>query len=103
MKQKATQVCLYKTEDRKWFRILHDTYTPQCRDAWAPHTQTHIHIHMHGVPVCGDDDTPLSPYKPRDSARSALLTAVQYVADDRALPCTPERYYTALRAEFLGL
>ena len=40
----------------------------------------------------------IRPYKPRDSARSgsALLTAV-CLADDRALPCTPEGYYTALR------
>ena len=29
--------------------MLHDSYATQCRDAWAPHTQTQ----MHGV--CGDD------------------------------------------------
>jgi len=57
----------------------------------TPHPDTNAQ-----TTVYGDDDTPR--YKPRDSARSALLTADQYVADDRALPCTPEGYYTAPRA-----
>jgi hypothetical protein len=42
----------------------------------------------------------IRPYKPRDSARSALLDCSQYVTDEatiRAFPCTPEGYYTALR------
>jgi hypothetical protein len=42
----------------------------------------------------------IRPYKPRDSARSALLTAVHVRTKPtigRALPCTPEGYYTALR------
>jgi hypothetical protein len=42
----------------------------------------------------------MRPYKPRDpgpvGCRSALLR-LQYVADARALPCTPEGYYMALR------
>jgi hypothetical protein len=36
----------------------------------------------------------IRPYKPRDSARLALLTAVRNRVD-RASPCTPEGYYTA--------
>jgi hypothetical protein len=44
---------------------------------WAPHTA------RHKCTVCGDDDSPLP--KPRDSARSALLTAVRYRRSGLAL------------------
>jgi hypothetical protein len=33
-------------------RILHDTYTTQCRDAWAPHTQTQMHVWSVCLSVC---------------------------------------------------
>ena len=55
----------------------------QFRDAWASHTQAQ----RHGVLAMM-----IRPYKPRDSARSALLTAVsQYVTDDPGLAVHPRR------------
>ena len=76
-----------------WFHALHDLrrYTvPRC---WAPHTQT-----QNNVRYTGDDDTPLK-YKPRDSARSALLfKSVRNRRSGLALQLhPPEGYNTALR------
>jgi hypothetical protein len=69
---------------------------PRERDAWAPHTQTH-HTNARCAAMM------IRPYKPRDSARSALLTAVR-VADVRrsGLAVHPRRVlttYTALRRD----
>ena len=59
--------------DKKKIRLLgvttlHDTrryaIPTQFRNAWAPHTQTQRH---------GELALMIRPYKPRDSARSALL------------------------------
>ena len=66
------------------------------RDAWAPHTQTH-HTNARCAAMM------IRPYKPRDSARSALLAAVR-VADVRrsGLAVHPRREgttYTALRRD----
>ena len=69
-----------------WLHALHNLrrYTvPRC---WAPHTQTQ----MYGILAMMT-----RPYKPRDSARSALLTAVRHRRSGLALH-TPEGYYTAL-------
>ena len=33
-------LCVIDNDDDEWFRIPHDTYTTQCRDAWAPHTSS---------------------------------------------------------------
>ena len=59
----------------------------QYRDAGPLTTQTQ----MYGILA-----VMTGPYKPRDSARSALLTAVRNRRSGLALP-PPEGYYTALR------
>jgi len=61
-----------------------------CRDAWAPHSHPGTNAQCAAMTI--------RPYKPRDSARSVLLTVVRYRRSRLgALPCTPEGYYTALR------
>jgi hypothetical protein len=62
------------------FHALHDSrrYTiPRCLGPSHPDTNARCTAMT------------IRPYKPRDSARSALLTAVRYRRS--ALPCTPER------------
>ena len=53
----------------RWFHTLHDSHATQFRDARVPHTQTQ----RYGILAM----TGFAPKKPRDSARSALLTAVR--------------------------
>ena len=69
------------------FHALHDSrrYTiPRCLGPSHPDTKARCAAMM------------IRLYKPRDSARSALLTAVRSRRSGLAV-CTPEGYYTALR------
>jgi hypothetical protein len=72
------------------FRTTHDTYILRYTAMPGPLTPRHKCTRCTA--------TTMRPCKPRDSARSALhANCTARIADDRALPCTPEGHYTALR------